>query len=122
MTGKRDTIVAVASGTGGAIALIRLSGPTAIAIGDRIFTGVSGSPLSRSKGFTVHFGHIRNEADEIIDDVLVSLFAPPAPIPVRTCSKSPATVRPSSNKRFYVFASGKEPAWRREGNSHSKPF
>mgnify|MGYP002564165368 CR=1 FL=1 len=63
MTGKRDTIVAVASGTGGAIALIRLSGPTAIAIGDRIFTGVSGSPLSSSKGFTVHFGHIRNEAD-----------------------------------------------------------
>lgn len=77
MTGKRDTIVAVASGTGGAIALIRLSGPTAIAIGDRIFTGVSGSPLSRSKGFTVHFGHIRNEADEIIDDVLVSLFRAP---------------------------------------------
>lgn len=77
MTGKRDTIVAVASGTGGAIALIRLSGPTAIAIGDRIFTGVSGSPLSRSKGFTIHFGHIRNEADEIIDDVLVSLFRTP---------------------------------------------
>ena len=77
MTGKRDTIVAVASGTGGAIALIRLSGPTAIAIGDRIFTGVSGSPLSSSKGFTVHFGHIRNEADEIIDDVLVSLFRAP---------------------------------------------
>ena len=77
MTGKRDTIIAVASGTGGAIALIRLSGPTAIAIGDRIFTSVSGSPLSRSKGFTVHFGHIRNEADEIIDDVLVSLFRAP---------------------------------------------
>ena len=77
MTGKRDTIVAVASGTGGAIALIRLSGPRAIAIGDRIFTGVSGSPLSRSRGFTIHFGHIRNEADEIIDDVLVSLFRTP---------------------------------------------
>ena len=48
MTGKRDTIVAVASGTGGAIALIRLSGPTAIAIGDRIFTGVTGDPLTSS--------------------------------------------------------------------------
>ena len=64
MTVNSETIVAIASGTGGAIALIRTSGPEAIAIADRIFSGVSGTPLKQAKGFTLHYGYIRNEAGE----------------------------------------------------------
>ena len=71
-----DTIAAVATGTGGAIAVIRLSGIRAIEIGDRLFDGVSGDKLSTKKGFTIHYGYIRKN-NEILDDVLVSLFRGP---------------------------------------------
>ncbi len=77
MTEERGTIVAIATGTGGALALIRMSGTEAIAIGDRIFRGNSDVPLREAKGYTLHFGQIYNEADEIIDEVLISLFRAP---------------------------------------------
>lgn len=77
MTVNSETIVAIASGTGGAIALIRTSGPDAIAIADRIFCGVSGTPLKQAKGFTLYYGYIRNEAGETIDDVILSLYRAP---------------------------------------------
>lgn len=77
MSSNQETIVAIASGTGGAIALIRTSGPDAIAIADRIFSGVSNKSLTQSKGFTLHYGYIRNELGEIIDDVILSLFKAP---------------------------------------------
>lgn len=77
MSSNQETIVAIASGTGGAIALIRISGPDAIAIADRIFSGVSNKSLTQSKGFTLHYGYIRNELGETIDDVILSLFKAP---------------------------------------------
>lgn len=77
MSSNQETIVAIASGTGGAIALIRISGPDAIAIADRIFSGVSHKSLTQSKGFTLHYGYIRNELGETIDDVILSLFKAP---------------------------------------------
>ena len=77
MSSNQETIVAIASGTGGAIALIRISGPDAIAIADRIFSGVSHKSLTQSKGFTLHYGCIRNELGETIDDVILSLFKAP---------------------------------------------
>ena len=77
MSSNQETIVAIASGTGGAIALIRTSGPDAIAIADRIFSGVSNKSLTQSTGFTLHYGYIRNELGETIDDVILSLFKAP---------------------------------------------
>jgi tRNA modification GTPase len=72
-----DTICAPATGSGGAIAIIRMSGPHSIAIGEKIFVpGGKKKNLSEQSGNTILFGEIR-EADEIIDEVLVSVFRAP---------------------------------------------
>lgn len=70
-----DTIVALAtsSGANGAIAVIRVSGQQAIKITNDIFKG---KDLLQQASHTIHFGTIR-EDDEIIDEVLVSLFVAP---------------------------------------------
>ncbi|MEL7222108.1 MAG: tRNA uridine-5-carboxymethylaminomethyl(34) synthesis GTPase MnmE [Bacteroidota bacterium] len=70
-----DTIVALATPQGvGAIGVIRLSGPKAIAIVDAVFPAKN---LLEQAGYTVHFGTIRNEEDKIIDEVLATLFVAP---------------------------------------------
>ena len=53
---ENDTIAAVASGVGGAVTLIRVSGGGAIAAGDRIFRGVRGRRLADARGFTILYG------------------------------------------------------------------
>ena len=73
-----DTICAIATAQGGAIGLIRVSGPDAIAFTDRIFTPVGSSvPLTQRKPYTLTFGHIKNAKGEIIDEVLISVFRAP---------------------------------------------
>ena len=70
----QDTICALATASGvGAISVIRLSGPEAISICDKVF---STKDLSEQLSHTVHFGTIRN-ADKIIDEVLVTVFKAP---------------------------------------------
>ena len=71
----QDTIVALATspGTQGAIAVIRVSGADAISIVNSVFKG---KDLSKQESHTIHFGTIR-EGEEIIDEVLVSLFVGP---------------------------------------------
>ena len=71
---NQDTICAIATAQGGAIGSIRVSGPDAITITERIFTPAKvGKQLSDKKPYTLTFGHIYNEK-EIVDEVLVSLF------------------------------------------------
>ena len=70
-----DTIVALATPAGhGAIGVIRLSGVDAIALVDAVFPS---KKLQQQESHTIHFGTIRTEANEIIDEVLVSLFVAP---------------------------------------------
>ena len=69
-----DTICAIATAQGGAIGTIRVSGPEAITLTDRIFKPVSGKPLAERAPYTLTFGHILTPEGEIIDEVLVSLF------------------------------------------------
>lgn len=76
MTHSQDTIVAIATGQGGAIAVIRLSGPLAMEIGDTLFQGKSGERLARQKGYTIHYGTIQDQ-NRTIDDVLISVFHAP---------------------------------------------
>ncbi|QJX48550.1 tRNA uridine-5-carboxymethylaminomethyl(34) synthesis GTPase MnmE [Hymenobacter taeanensis] len=69
-----DTIVALSTPPGsGAIALVRLSGPQAISITDKVF---GGKRLQDQAGHTLHFGTIR-DGQRIIDEVVVSLFRGP---------------------------------------------
>lgn len=74
---NQDTICAIATAQGGAIGTIRVSGPEAIAMTSRIFTPArAGKLLMEQKPYTLTFGHIYN-GDEMIDEVLVSLFRAP---------------------------------------------
>ncbi len=72
-----DTICAIATAQGGAIGLIRVSGTEAIGITSQIFRPArTGKQLEACKPYTLIFGHIY-DADEIIDEVLVSIFRAP---------------------------------------------
>ena len=69
-----DTIVAPATAVGGALCVIRLSGENAITLCDSIFKGRK--PLSEARTATLHYGNIVDK-EEIVDDVVVSLFRAP---------------------------------------------
>ena len=69
------TIVAPATAEGGAVMSIRLSGNNAIAIADKMFRGRIA--LAEAKGYTLHYGHIVDTDENIVDDVVVALFRAP---------------------------------------------
>ena len=75
-----DTICAPATLPGtGAITVIRVSGPEALTITDRLFRSGWG-PVSDVAGYTVLYGTIIDEAslqDKVVDEVLVSVFRAP---------------------------------------------
>ena len=71
----QDTIAALATAPGvGAIAIIRLSGPRAFAIGDMIFKG---KKLSGCISHTAHFGKLVRPDGSLVDEVLVTVFRNP---------------------------------------------
>ena len=73
----QDTICAIATAQGVAIGSIRVSGPEAISITGSIFKPAkAGKLLSEQKPYTLTFGRIY-DGDEMIDEVLVSLFRAP---------------------------------------------
>ena len=74
---QQDTICAIATAQGGAIGVIRVSGPEAINITSKIFTPISGQSLDERKPYTLTFGKILSSEGEIIDEVLVSVFRAP---------------------------------------------
>ncbi|ADR21489.1 tRNA modification GTPase MnmE [Marivirga tractuosa] len=71
----KETIIALSTAPGvGAIAVIRLSGEDAITITNSVFKGKN---LLQQKSHTAHFGTIRNDEGEIIDEVVATLFIAP---------------------------------------------
>lgn len=71
---KTDTIAQISTALGqGAISIIRLSGPEAIEITNKIFRGKN---LLQVKSHTVHYGHIIYNTKKI-DEVLISVFKSP---------------------------------------------
>jgi len=74
----KDTIVALATSSGvGAIAVIRLSGPDAIALADACFQSIKeNKALVKQKSHTLHLGHFVNNK-RVIDQVLISVFKNP---------------------------------------------
>ena len=72
---KNDTICAISTpaGTGG-IAVVRVSGPKAIEVVDKLFRGKQ--PVSKFNSHQIRFGRIISDG-EIIDEVYVSLFRKP---------------------------------------------
>ncbi|HLO58817.1 MAG TPA: tRNA uridine-5-carboxymethylaminomethyl(34) synthesis GTPase MnmE [Bacteroidales bacterium] len=77
MYSKEDTICAISTPPGkGAIAVIRCSGPDALAVSGRITRLPGGLNITDLPANTIHYGTIHNE-NEIIDQVVVSIFRKP---------------------------------------------
>jgi tRNA modification GTPase len=71
-----DTIAAISTAAGeGAIAVVRMSGPNAVEIADKIFAGQE--KPSQFASHVQHFGEIR-EGGELIDQVMLSVHCAPA--------------------------------------------
>ena len=69
-----DTIVAISTALGkSAISIVRLSGPEALDIANKVFKGPD---LTKVQSHTIHYGKIVDQA-EVIDEVLVSVFRAP---------------------------------------------
>ena len=74
---NEDTICAPATVPGtGAISVIRLSGPEALTIADKIIRCRSGN-ISDAKGYTIRFGEVLDDTGALIDEVLTSVFRAP---------------------------------------------
>jgi tRNA modification GTPase len=74
-----DTIAAIATPLGeGGLAVIRVSGPAALAVGDRSFlpAGKSSRKPSEASTHTIHYGKIMREGRQV-DEVLVSVMRAP---------------------------------------------
>jgi len=72
-----DNIVALATPSGtGAIAVIRVSGPDAITLMDKLFKSIKGKKLVEQKSHTIHLGHIVDQ-EKVLDEALVSIFKAP---------------------------------------------
>lgn len=69
-----STICAISTAKGGAIGIIRTSGPNAISITDSIFKGKH--HLTEVKPYTMHFGEIHDNGT-LIDEVIVSVYRAP---------------------------------------------
>ena len=74
---NEDTIYAPATVPGtGAISVIRVSGPEALTIADKVITCRKG-PISEAKGYTIRFGTVSDADGRLIDEVLASVFRAP---------------------------------------------
>ncbi len=69
-----STICAIATGKGGAIGIVRTSGPSAIEIADSIFKGRR--RLIDTRPYSVQYGEIV-DGKETVDEVLVAIFRAP---------------------------------------------
>jgi len=72
---QKEPIAAIATPVGeGGIAVIRVSGEGAIATVNKAFRGTN---LTEQDSHTVHFGNIMDERDQVVDEVLATLFRSP---------------------------------------------
>ena len=70
---NNDNICALATPAGGAIGIVRVSGPEAISITNSIFS----KDISLAKPNTVHYGEIIDKDGSTIDNVLVTVYRAP---------------------------------------------
>ncbi len=76
---NNNTICAISTPPGsGGIAVIRVSGEDALSISDKIFKfNDSDERLVDKAGYTVHFGNILDKKNQIVDEVLATVFRSP---------------------------------------------
>ena len=77
-SGPSDTIAAIATAPGeAAIAIVRVSGPDAYAIADRLFRCAPPLPSARSPGTFAHGQVVSPDTNEALDDALLLIFRAP---------------------------------------------
>lgn len=74
---KQDTICAISTAQGGAIGMIRVSGPDSIIATNNIFKSARGTNLLEAKPYTLLYGNIVDEKNNVLDEVMVSVFHAP---------------------------------------------
>ena len=73
-----STIVAISTAPGiGGIGIIRMSGESSFDILEKIFVPKKKYKKENIKGYTIKYGNIVDEKNEVIDEVLVSFFKSP---------------------------------------------
>src|ERR671931_50827 len=73
-----DTIAAIATPLGiGGIGVVRISGPAALSIVQRVFIRSSGAPCTSLKSHRMCHGFVVNGAGERVDEVLLCLMRRP---------------------------------------------
>lgn len=73
-----DTIAAISTARGeGGIGIVRISGDNAFEILGKIFKPKSGKKVNELKNFSINYGKLYNENNEVVDEVLVSLMKGP---------------------------------------------
>lgn len=112
MIRTNDTVAAIATPLGeGGLGVIRLSGPHAFTISDRLFTGRR--RLSGAATHTLHHGTIRS-GDTAIDDVVAAVFRSPSSytgedVVEISCHGSPALLKDILELCFRAGARPAEP-------------
>lgn len=72
-----DTICAMATPAGGAMTVIRISGPASLRIADSIFRGSQPGVLLHGKGYHLYYGEIADTDGRVIDQVMASVYRAP---------------------------------------------
>ena len=105
-----DTIAAIASGSQlAAIGIVRLSGPEAIAIVDRLFRPFSGSSMAASADRKLIFGNLVSRTGELLDVCLCTISHGPASYTGEDtaelqCHGSPVVLRAALEEIFALGA------------------
>ena len=72
-----DTIAAISTGmTSSGIGIVRISGPDAVEIAEKVYDSRNGKKLADMPTHTIHYGYIR-DGEEFLDEVLVMLMRGP---------------------------------------------
>ena len=72
-----DTICAMSTAPGGALGIVRVSGPQAISIVSSLFKSATGSQLTEGKSHHASFGRMVAPSGETLDESVVTIFRSP---------------------------------------------
>ena len=99
---NEDTICAPATIPGtGAISVIRVSGPEALDIADKVIRCRKGT-IGDAAGYTIRFGTVTDASGAVIDEVLTSVFRAPHSYTGRTQSRYHAMLLRTSFQRSWT--------------------
>lgn len=74
---SEDTIAAISTPVAaGGIGMVRISGPQALEVADRVFRSVSGKQVQQTEGYRGLYGRVHDEQGEI-DEAVVFVYRAP---------------------------------------------